>query len=129
VTHHLRRARPLAGVLALLVGLTLVAPPAFAAEASAPAPATPAQPLAAAAAAMVEAMPAPATAAAQATPAKPAGPTKPAAPTAATPAPAAAGGKPFFKTTTGIVSLVLLGGALGAMAYSFSNGRVKSPAK
>ena len=131
MTRHLRRARPLAGVLALLVGLTLVAPPAFAAEASAPAPATPAQPLAAAAAAMVEAMPATATAtaAAQATPATPAGPTKPAAPTAATPAPATAGGKSFFKTTTGIVSLVLVGGALGATFYSFSNGRVKSPAK
>ena len=45
------------------------------------------------------------------------------------PATTAAEGKPFFKTTTGIVSLVLLGGALGYMAYSFSNGRVKSPAK
>ena len=121
MTRLLRRARPLAGVLALLVGLTFVAPPAFAAEASSATPAAPAQPLAAAAAAMVEALPADAVA--QATPAKPA------APTAAKPASAAAEGKSFFKTPTGVVSLVLLGGALGAMAYSFSNGRVKSPAK
>ena len=111
MTRLLSRARPLAGVLALLVGLTFAAPPAFSAEATA-------QPLAAArAAAMVEALPA--AAVVQATPATP---------TAAKPV-AASTDKPFFKTTTGIVSLVLLGGALGAMAYSFSNGRVKSPAK
>jgi hypothetical protein len=65
----------------------------------------------------------PATAVGQATPAKPA------APGAAKPAATHAEGKSFLKTPTGIVSLVLLGGALGAMAYSFSNGRVKSPAK
>ncbi len=110
MTRLLSRARPLAGVLALLVGLTFAAPPAFSAEATA-------QPLAAAAAAMVEALPA--AAVVQATPATP---------TAAKPV-AASTDKPFFKTTTGVVSLVLLGGALGAMAYSFSNGRVKSPAK
>jgi hypothetical protein len=123
VTRLLRRARPLAWALALLVGLTFVAPPAFAVETPAPLPAAAAQPLAAAAAAMVEALPA--AAVAQATPAKPAAP----ATGAAKPAPAATEGKSFFKTPTGIVSLVLLGGALGAMAYSFSNGRVKSPAK
>jgi hypothetical protein len=101
------------------VGLTFAAPPAFAAEASAAAPAAAAEPLAAAAAAMVEALPVPAVAQA----------TKPAAPGAAKPASTPAEGKSFFKTPTGIVSLVLLGGALGAMAYSFSHGRVKSPAK
>jgi hypothetical protein len=120
VTRLLRRARPLAGALALLVGLTFVAPPAFAAESSAPF-ATAAAPLAASAAAMVEALPAEAVA--QATPAKPA------VPTAAKPAATTTEGKSFFKTPTGIASLVLLGGALGYMAYSFSNGRVKSPAK
>jgi hypothetical protein len=73
---------------------------------------------------MVEALPA--SAVAQATPAKPG---KPAAPSAAKPSAAAADGKSFFKTPTGVVSLVLLGGTLGYMAYSFSNGRVKSPAK
>jgi hypothetical protein len=121
VTRLLRRARPLAGALALLVGLTFVAPPAFAAESSAPLAAA-AAPLAASAAAMVEALPAETVA--QAAPAKPAAPTaaKPAATTTTE-------GKSFFKTPTGVVSLVLLGGALGYMAYSFSNGRVKSPAK
>jgi hypothetical protein len=117
VTRLLRRARPLAGALAVLVGLTFVAPPAFAAESKAPWAAA-AQPLAASAAAMVEALPAAAVAQAA-----------PAAPSAAKPASTTTQGKSFFKTPTGVASLVLLGGALGYMAYSFSNGRVKSPAK
>ena len=120
MTRLLRRARPLAGALALLVGLTFVAPPAFAAESSAPlATAGPPWRLPP----PRWSRPCPPTAVAQATPAKPrrTGAAKPAATTTE--------GKSFFKTPTGIVSLVLLGGALGDMAYSFSNGRVKSPAK
>ena len=117
MTRHLRRARPLAGVLALLVGLTLVAPPAFAAEASAPAPAAPAQPLVAAAAAMVEAVPV--ATLAQAAPAP-----KPATATAAE-----TGHRPFFKTTQGAIALVLLAGTIAYTGYSLSNDRIKSPAK
>ena len=108
---YLSRARLLAGALALIVGVTLVAPPALAAG---PAPG----PLAAAAAAKVEALPTDALA--QAAPAAPAA--KPASP-------APTGTKPFFKTTTGVISLVLLAGTLGYMGYSMSNDRVKSPAK
>jgi hypothetical protein len=112
VTRSLKHTRVLAGVLALVLGLTLGAPPAFAAE---PASATSPRPIASAASAKVAA--APAEVLAQATP-------------AATPAaPAEAGGKPFFKTTTGAIALVLLGGTIGYMAYSMSNDRVKSPAK
>lgn len=108
MTRYLNRARSLAGLLALIVGLTLVAPPAFAA---APAPA---QPLAAAAAAKVEAMPA--AALAQAAQAKP----------AAAPAETS---KPFFKTGKGIAVLVLIAGGVGYAAYSAVHDRkpVKSP--
>jgi hypothetical protein len=111
VTRYLAQARLLAGVLALIVGLTLVAPPAFAAG---PAPG----PLAAAAAAKVQA--APAATLAQAAPATPA---------AKAAAPAPTGDKPFFKTTTGAISLVLIAGTLGYMGYSMSHDRIKSPAK
>jgi hypothetical protein len=104
---YLEHARPLAGTLALVLGSTFVAPPAFAAG---PAPG----PIAAAAAAKVAALPA-------ATLAQ----TAPAAPKAA----ADEAGKPFLKTTKGAVALVLLAGAFGYAFYSFSNGRVKSPAK
>jgi hypothetical protein len=110
VTRYLKYARLLAVSLALIVGLTLVAPPAFAAG---PAPG----PIAAAATAKVEAMPA--TTLAQAA----------SAPKAATAAPADTGSKPFFKTTQGAIALVLLAGTLGYMGYSMSNDRVKSPAK
>lgn len=109
---HLMHARFLAGALPLVLGLTLAAPPAFAAE---PANAATPHPIAAAANARVEALPA--AALAQAAPAAPAGP------------PAETGGKPFFKTTTGVIALVVLGGTLGYMAYSMSNDRVKSPAR
>jgi hypothetical protein len=107
VTRYLKHARFLAGALALIVGLTLVAPPAFAGP-------TPG-PIAATATAKVEALPA-ATLAQAAQPA-------PAA------APAETGDKPFFKTTKGVIALVLLGGTLGYMAYSWSDDRIKSPAK
>jgi hypothetical protein len=110
VTRYLKHARLLAGASALIVGLTLVAPPAFAAEAAAVADP---RPIAAAAAAKVEAIPAASLAqAAQAAP--------PATPDAAA-------DKPFLKTTKGVLALALLGGTLGYMAYSFSNDRVSSP--
>jgi hypothetical protein len=112
VTRYLKQVRLLAGALALVVGLTFVAPPAFAAE---PATAASTRPIAAAATAKVEALPA--ATLAQAAPAAPAA------------APAETGDKPFFKTTKGAIALVLLGGTLGYMAYSMSNDRVKSPAK
>ena len=111
MTRYLKQAKLLAGALALVVGLTVVAPPAFAAG-----PAPDPRPITAAAAAKVEAMPA--TTLAQATPA-----TKP--PTAT----AEVGHKPFFKTTQGAIALVLMAGTLGYMGYSMSNDRVKSPAK
>ena len=104
-------ARFLAATLAPVLGLTLAAPPAFAEPKTGAAP----HPIASAANARVAT--APAEVLAQATPA------------AKAPAPAETGGKPFFKTTTGVVALVLLGGSLGYMAYSMSNDRVKSPAK
>ena len=110
MTRYLKHARLLVEALALIVGLTLVAPPAFAAG---PAP-TP-RPIAAAATAKVEAMPVAALAqAAQATPAA---------------TPAETGNKPFFKTGKGALALALLAGSIGYTFYSFSNDRVKSPAK
>jgi hypothetical protein len=114
VTRYLKHARLLAGVLALMVGATLVAPPAFAAG---PAPG----PIAAAATARVEALPAEALAqaAAQATPTVK-------APTAT---PVETGHKPFFKTTTGAIALVLLAGSIAYTGYSLSHDRIKSPAK
>jgi len=104
LTRDLIRARSLAAILALVVGLTLVAPPAFAA-------APPVRPLAAAAAAKVQAAPAAALAqAAQASP--PAG-----------------SGKPFFKTTKGVVVLVLMATAISWAAVSRSQDAVHSPAR
>jgi len=112
VTRYLKQARLLAGALALVVGLTLVAPPAFAAG-----PAPDPRPITAAAAAKVEAVPA--ASLAQAAPAA-----KPPTATAAE-----TGNKPFFKTTQGAIALVLMAGTLGYMGYSMSNDRVKSPAR
>jgi hypothetical protein len=106
----LRWARPLAGSLALIVGLTLAAPPAFAGE---PQTAAPVQPLAAAAAAKVNSLPAEALA------------PRPAQDPGSMPS----GDKPFFKTRKGAIAGVLLAAALGYMAYSMSDDRVKSPAK
>jgi len=113
VTRYLKHARLLAGGLSLIVGLTLVAPPAFAAT---PAPG----PLAAAATAKVES--APAEALVQAAQAAPAVQTAPAAAPVET-------DKPFLKTTQGVIAVALLAGGLGYMAYSWSNDRVKSPAR
>lgn len=110
MTRYLKHARLLAGALAMTVGLTLVAPPAFAAT---PAPG----PLAAAATAKVEE--APAEALVQAAQAAPAVQTAPAA--------ASTGDKPFLKTTKGVLALALLAGGLGYTVYSFSNDRVSSP--
>ncbi len=105
MTRDLIRARSLAAFLALVVGLTFLAPPAFAA-----APVAPVGPLAAAAAAKVQA--APAAALAQAAQASP-----------------AANGKPFFKTTKGVVVLVLMAGAISWAAVSRSNDAVHSPGR
>ena len=110
MTRDLIKARLLAGILALVVGLTLVAPPAFAA----PLPA-PARPLAAAAAAKVEAMPV-----ATLSPAAQANPTM-AAP--------AKGDKPFFKSSKGIVTLVLMATGIGWIAASRSQHGVHSPGR
>jgi len=104
VTNYPSHARFLAAALALVVGLTLVAPPAFAAEASAP-------PLATAAAARVGAIPA--TALAQA-----ADPAKPAA---------AETSKPFLKTGKGAAAATLIVAALAMTFVSFSKDRVQSP--
>ena len=112
MTRYSKHARLLAGALALVVGLTLVAPAGLRGEPGA--------------------RPAPdrhrrdrqGRGAARGHP----GPGRPAAP----PAPAAVAGtgdKPFFKTTKGAIALVLLAGGLGYTAYSMSNDRVKSPAK
>jgi len=111
VTRYLKQARLPAGILALVVGLTFVAPPAFAGEALA---ATHSQPLAASAAAKVNAMPA--AALAQAPQAKPA--TAPAETS-----------KPFFKTGKGAAVAVLLAASLAMTFVAFSKDRVKSPAK
>ena len=114
MTRYLKHARPLAGALALVVGWTLAAPPAFAAE---PAPG----PITAAATAKVEAVPAATLAQAA--------PTTPAAKAGSAAAPATTGEKPFLKTTKGAIALVLLAGTLGYMGYSMSHDRIKSPAK
>jgi hypothetical protein len=110
VNRYLNRARPLAAFLAIALCSTVAAPPAAAAG-PAPAPA-PARPLAAAAEA--------------------AGATLPQSAVAQAPAPAPAAvpdGKPFFKSTKGVLAVVLTAAGLGYMGYSFSNDRVKSPAK
>jgi hypothetical protein len=87
-----------------------VAPPAFAAG-----PAPDPRPIAAAAAAKVETMPAATLAkAAQAAPAA---------------AAADSQAKPFFKTGKGALALALLAASVGYTVYSFSDDRVKSPAK
>jgi hypothetical protein len=104
VTNYLDRVRPLAGILALIFGLTLVAPSAFAAE-----PAAPARPLAAAAAAKVESMPV--AALAQAKPATVPGEAS----------------KPFFKTGKGAAAAILIAGALAMTFVSYSKDRVQSP--
>ena len=106
--------RPLAGLLAVVVGLTLVAPPVSAADAVAVTKVPARSPLAAATAAKLATL-APAPAAfAQAAP-------------AADPAPA--DNRPFFKTTKGVVALVLMVAGAGYVAYRIpkDNEKVHSP--
>ena len=107
MTRDLIRARSLAAILALVVGLTFLAPPAFAA-----APPATVRPLSAAAAATVQA--APASVLAQAGQAA---------------APAASGDKPFFKSTKGIAVLVLMAGAVTWAAVSRSQDAIHSPGR
>jgi hypothetical protein len=108
VNRYLNRARPLAAFLAIALCSAVAAPPAAAAEPS------PARPLAAAAEAAGPALSP--SAVAQATQAAPS-------------APAVSDDKPFFKTTKGVLAVVLTGVALGYMGYAFSHDRVKSPAR
>jgi hypothetical protein len=110
VTRSLKHARFLAGALALVLGLTLAAPTAFAAG---PATAASPRPIAAAAAAKVEAIPA-ATLAQAAPPA---------------PATTDAGGKAFFKTPKGVAALVLTVGVAAWLIQSRSSDKVSSPAR
>jgi hypothetical protein len=112
VKHYLKHARLLAGALAFIVGATLVAPPAFAAG---PAAATTPRPIAAAATAKVAAMPVASLA-----------PAAQASPAAAAPA---KGDKPFFKSTKGVVVLVLMATAVSWAAVSRSQDAVHSPAR
>jgi hypothetical protein len=106
--------RPLAGLLAVDVGLTLAAPPASAADAGAVTKAPTRSPLAAATAAKLATL-APAPGAfAQAAP-------------AADPAPA--DNRPFFKTPKGVAALVLMVAGAGYVAYRIpkDNEKVHSP--
>jgi hypothetical protein len=104
VTRHWPLARLLSAALALLVGVTVAAPPALAAG--------PVQrPLTTSAAAKVASLPSAALA------------------QAAQPAAPAPSSKPFIKSGKGALAFVLLAGALGYTAYSLSNDRVKSPAR
>jgi hypothetical protein len=100
------RARLLAFALAALMGTPFGAAPV------AGAPAAPGTGLAASAQAQVAAVPAAAL-----------------SQVAAAPAPAPNADKPFFKTGKGALAAALLAGMLGYTVYSFSNDRVKSPAK
>ena len=113
MTRYLSRVRPLSGALALVVGLTFAAPPAFAAEPVPEPTPTPAPTLAEAAEAAVEALPASTLA------------------QAAEPAPNTNESldKPFMKSKKGIAAVVLMVAGLGIMAYAMNNDRVKSPAK
>jgi hypothetical protein len=106
--------RPLAGLLAIVVGLTLAAPPVSAADAVAVTKAPARSSLTAATAAKLATL-APAPGAfAQAAP-------------AADPAPA--DDRPFFKTTKGVVALVLMVAGAGYVAYRIpkDNEKVHSP--
>ena len=101
-------ARLLVGVLAIVVALTLAAPPVLAAP--------PPQPTTTDAAARAAAVPGPVLAQATAT--------APTSPSAQAPGP-----KPFLKTTKGALALALFAGAVGYTAYSFGHDRVHSPAR
>ena len=110
MTRYLKQAKLLAGALALVVGLTVVAPPAFAAG-----PAPDPRPITAAAAAKIEAMPA--AGLAQVAPAAPAT------------APIDTAHKPFFKTGKGIAALVLTIGATAWLIQSRNSNKVSSPGR
>lgn len=112
MTRYLNRARPVAGALALVVGLTLAAPPIFAAGSQAT---IPTQPLVAAAAAKVNSMPV--------------GSLGPAAQAAPTPAAQDTGGKPFLKSTKGILAVLLMATGVTWVAISRSQDAVHSPAR
>jgi hypothetical protein len=117
VTLDVRQARPLAALLALVFGLAVAAPPAFAAEPT-PEPSPNPQPtLAAAALAAVDALPA-------ATLTRTARAAQTAPEPVATPE-----DKSFFRSGKGAAVLVLLAAGLGYTVYSFSHDRVKSPEK
>ena len=109
MTAYSKHARLLAGALALVVGLTFVAPPAFAGGTGALV--TP-RPITAAAIAKVEALPAAALAQAAQAPAT--------APTAE---------KPFFKSGKGIAALVLTIGATAWLVQSRIDNKVSSPGR
>ena len=110
MTRYLKHARLLAGALALVVGLTLVAPPAFAAG-----PAPDPRPIAAAATAKVEAMPA-------ATPRRQAAPAAPAAGGRRRPRPATS---PSSRRRRASSPSPCWPAASATWRYSFSNDRVK----
>jgi hypothetical protein len=105
-------ARPLAAVLALVVGATLAAPPASAAEAKPTPPASTSRLAATTAARLATLAPAPrAFAQAQAAPA------------------AGTDSKSFFSTPTGVAAIVLMVAGVGFAVYSANHDRkpVKSP--
>lgn len=106
-------ARALAGLLALLLGLVISASPCLAGETpSRPAP-LPAAPLRTAVAARLATLNAPPAAAlAQAAPPAPTGESK-----------------PFFKSTKGVLVLVLLAGGFTWAAVSRSQDAVHSPGR
>ncbi len=108
----LSRARPLAGAMALLLGLGVSAP-ATAGEAASPVPAAPKLTLVQAAAARTAALD---TSAALARAQDPA---------AASTTPS----KPFLKTTKGVVSLILVAGATAWVVQSRIDNKVSSPAR
>lgn len=113
MTRYLSRVRPLAGALALVVGLTFATPPAFAVEPVPEPTPSPTPTLTEAAETAVEALPASTLA------------------QAAEPAPTTNESldKPFIKTKKGIAAVVLMVAGIGIMGYAMSNDRVKSPAK
>lgn len=103
--------KALAGALVLILGLTMGAPPATAAEAPATAPSK--TPLTTAANVKLSSLTVPSHALAQTSPA--AAPTKE--------------GKGFFKTRTGIAAIILMAAGSGYMVYSafHDNNPVHSP--
>ena len=111
MTHSLKHTRLPAGALAFVVGLTLVAPPAFAAE---PTTVGTPRPIAAAATAKVEAMPAATLAQVAPTPSAAIAPSNE---------------KPFFKTGKGIAALVLTIGATAWLVQSRIDNKVSSPGR